>query len=70
MAVNERNHLIKEKMRLLKRKTQIDRRLQEIDEEMDELLEQAQKKAVEIRGKRGPAEIEKKKGRGKTVIEY
>lgn len=67
MARNERDHLVKERMRLLKRKVQIDRRLSEIEKEMDELLEQARKKATEIRGESGiPAEIgEEKAGRGR-----
>lgn len=58
MARNERDHLVKERMRLLKRKTQIDRRLPEIEKEMDGLLEQARKKAAEIRGEAGiPVEV-------------
>ncbi|MBI2633282.1 MAG: hypothetical protein HYW78_02725 [Parcubacteria group bacterium] len=51
MARNERDHLVKERMRLSKRKIQLDRRLTELDVEMNELLEQAKKKATEIRGK-------------------
>ncbi len=74
MARNERDHLLKERMRLVKRKTQIDRRLTEIDEEMDALLEQAQKKAAEIRGELGvPAELggkRKGQGRPKMTLEY
>ena len=74
MARNERDHLVKERMRLLKRKTQIDRRLPEIEKEMDELLEQARKKAAEIRGEVGiPVEIRaegRKERRGKIVLEY
>ena len=58
MARNERDRLVKERMRLLKRKTQIDRRLPEIEKEMDDLLEQARKKAAEIRGEGGiPVEV-------------
>ncbi len=74
MARNERDHLVKERMRLLKRKTQIDRRLPEIEKEMDELLEQARKKAAEIRGESGvPVDVRvegKRGGRGKVVLEY
>lgn len=74
MARNERDHLLKEYTRLAKRKNQIDRRLIEIDKEMDELLEQARKKAAEIRGQSGnPAEFRatgKQGRRGKMVIEY
>ena len=74
MARNERDHLVKERMRLLKRKTQIERRLPELDKEMDELLEQARKKAEEIRGEPGvPVEISKGKSgghRARTVLEY
>lgn len=74
MARNERDHLVKERMRLLKRKTQIDRRLPELDEEMDGLLEQARKKAAEIRGESGvPVEIraDGKRGRRKLMeLEY
>lgn len=74
MARNERDKLVKERMRLLKRKTQIDRRLPEIEKEMDDLLEQARKKAAEIRGESGvPVDINvKREGRGrpKTVVEY
>ena len=74
MARNERDHLLKEHMRLAKRKIQIDRRLIELEKEMDELLEQARKKAAEIRGGLGvPAELgEKRKGRGrpKMTLEY
>ena len=74
MARNERDHLVKERMRLLKRKTQIDRRLPELEKEMDDLLEQARKKAAEIRGESGvPVEIRvKKEGRGrpKMTLEY
>ncbi len=74
MARNERDHLVKERMRLLKRKTQIDRRLPELDKEMDELLEQARKKAAEIRGESGvPAELGGKRkgsGRPKITLEY
>lgn len=74
MARNERDHLLKERMRLLKRKTQIDRRLTEIDKEMDELLEQARKKAAEIRGESGVlAELGGKRkgpGRPKMTLEY
>lgn len=58
MARNERDQLVKERLRLAKRKIQIDRRLTEIEREMDELLEQARKKAVEVRGEAGvPIEI-------------
>ena len=74
MARNERDHLVKERMRLLKRKTQIDRRLPEIEKEMDDLLENARKKAAEIRGEAGvPVEIRvQKEGRGrpKMTLEY
>ena len=74
MARNERDHLVKERMRLLKRKTQIDRRLPEIEKEMDDLLEQARKKAAEIRGESGvPVGIHiKKEGRSrpKMTLEY
>lgn len=74
MARNEQDHLVKERMRLLKRKTQIDRRLPEIEREMDELLEQARKKAAEIRGKPGVSVEVRAKGRrgrrGKMVVEY
>lgn len=74
MARNERDHLLKEHTRLAKRKSQIDRRLIEIEKEMDELLEQARKKATEIRGKSGvPAGVhaEERQGRrGKMVLEY
>lgn len=74
MARNERDHLVKERMRLLKRKTQIDRRLPELDEEMDGLLEQARKKAAEIRGESGvPVEVrvDGKRGRRKVMeLEY
>lgn len=75
MARNERDHLVKERLRLAKRKTQTDRRLTEIEREMDELLEQARKKAAEIRGISGvPVDIhlsEKRHGhRGKMVVEY
>ena len=74
MARNERDHLVKERMRLLKRKTQIDRRLPEIEKEMDELLEQARKKAAEIRGESGvPVKTSKEKSgghRARTVLEY
>ena len=74
MARNERDHLIKERMRLAKRKTQIDRRLTEIEKEMDGLLEQARKKAAEIRGESGvPVEVrvEGRRGRrGKMVLQY
>ncbi len=75
MARNERDHLVKERMRLLKRKTQIDRRLPELEKEMDELLENARKKAAEIRGESGvpvPAEVrsEGKRGRPKMTLEY
>lgn len=74
MARNERDHLVKERMRLLKRKTQIDRRLPELDEEMDDLLEQARKKAAEIRGGSGiPVEVRvdgRRGRRGKIVVEY
>ena len=74
MARNERDRLVKERMRLLKRKTQIDRRLPEIDKEMDDLLEQARKKAAEIRGQAGqPAEINVKKANRdhkKMVVGY
>ena len=61
-------------MRLAKRKTQIDRRLTEIEKEMDGLLEQARKKAAEIRGESGvPVEVrvEGRRGRrGKMVLQY
>lgn len=74
MARNERDHLMKERMRLLKRKTQIDRRLPELNEEMDDLLEQARKKAAEIRGESGvPVEVRvdgKRGRREKMVLEY
>jgi len=74
MARNERGHFVKERMRLSKRKTQIDRRLVEIESEMDDLLEQARKKATEIRGESGvPVEINvKREGRGRprTTVEY
>jgi len=74
MARNERDHLLKEHMRLAKRKNQIDRRLPEIEKEMDELLEQARKKATEIRGKSGaPGENHSQKrgrGRPKMTLEY
>ena len=74
MARNERDHLTKERMRLAKRKTQIDRRLTEIEKEMDGLLEQARKKAAEIRGESGvPVEVrvEGRRGRrGKMVLQY
>jgi len=74
MARHERDHLIKERMRLAKRKTQIDRRLTEIEKEMDGLLEQARKKAAEIRGESGvPVEVrvEGRRGRrGKMVLQY
>lgn len=75
MARNERDHLVKERMRLLKRKIQIDQRLPEIEREMDELLEQARKKAAEIRGTSGiPVDIHlegKRRGRRrKMVLEY
>ena len=73
MARNERDHLMKERMRLLKRKTQIDRRLPELDKEMDELLEQARKKAAEIRGEAGVSidiTAKEKRGRPKIVLEY
>lgn len=74
MARNERDHLVKEQMRLLKRKIQIERRLIEIDKEMDELLEQARKKAVEIRGESGvsaePGGKRKGHGRPKLTLEY
>ena len=74
MARNERDHLMKEHTRLLKRKIQIDRRLIELEKEMDELLDQARKKAAEIRGEsRIPIEgraAEKQGRRGKMVLEY
>lgn len=73
MARNERDRLVKERMRLSKRGTQINRRLREIDDEMDELLENARKKAAEIRGEPGvPVEvrIEGKRGRPKMTLEY
>lgn len=74
MARNERDHLTKERMRLAKRKTQIDRRLTEIEKEMDGLLEQARKKAAEIRGESGvPVEVRvagRRGRRGKMVVEY
>jgi hypothetical protein len=74
MARNERDHIIKERMRLLKRQTQIDRRLVELDEEMDDLLENARKKAAEIRGESGiPVKIHMKGRSGhqkKMVLEY
>ena len=73
MARNERDHLVKERMRLLKRQTQIDRRLPELDKEMDDLLENARKKAAEIRGEAGvPIGIiaKEKRGRPKMVLEY
>ena len=74
MARNERDHLVKERMRLLKRKTQIDRRLPEIEKEMDKLLEQARKKAAEVRGETViPVETNKEKSAGhskRTVLEY
>lgn len=74
MARNERDHLLKEYARLAKRKSQIDRRLIEIEKEMDELLEQARKKAAEIRGQSGVlAEVRaagKQGRRGKMVLEY
>lgn len=74
MARNERDHLVKEYARLAKRKNQIDRRLIEIEKEMDELLEQARKKAAEIRGESGvPAEVRvvgKQGRRKKMVLEY
>jgi len=74
MARNERGHFVKERMRLSKRKTQIDRRLVEIESEMDDLLEQARKKATEIRGESGvPVEINvKREGRGRPrmTVEY
>lgn len=74
MARNERDHLVKERLRLLKRQTQIDRRLTEIEEEMDDLLEQARKKAAEIRGESGvPVEARAKGKQGrreKMVLAY
>ena len=74
MARNERDHLLKEHMRLAKRKIQIDRRLTELEKEMDELLENARKKAIEIRGKSGvPVELGGKRkgsGRPKMTLEY
>lgn len=78
MARNERDRLVKEKMKLAKRKAQINKRLPEIEKEMDVLLEQARKKAAEIRGKEKTSEdidedvnVEKKKScRAKMVIEY
>ncbi len=78
MARNERDHLVKEKMKLEKRKAQINKRLPEIEKEMDVLLEQARKKAAEIRGgERAPEDIsesvnvkKEKSGRAKMVIEY
>ena len=74
MARNERDRLVKERQRLLKRKNQIDQRLTEVEKEMDELLEQARKKAIEIRGKLDvPAKVrtDGRQGlRGKMVLEY
>jgi len=72
MARNERDHLVKERLRLSKRKTQIERRLVELDSEMDDLLENARKKAAEIRGEGGiPVEIKKeKRGRAPVVLGY
>ena len=74
MARNERDHLVKERMRLLKRKTQLDRRLPELDKEMDELLENARKKAAEIRGESGvPVRVRTEGRRGsreKMVLGY
>jgi regulator of protease activity HflC (stomatin/prohibitin superfamily) len=73
MARNERDKLVKEHARLLRRKTQIDRRLPEIEKEMDDLLEQAHKKAAEIRGESGvPIEIKNvgHGGRPEMVLEY
>jgi len=74
MARNERDHKIKERMQLLKRQTQIDRRLIELDEEMDGLLEQARKKAAEIRGESGvPVRVRTEGRRGsreKMVLGY
>ena len=56
-------------MRLTKRKIQIDKRLVEIDEEMDDLLQQARKKAAEIRGKRQiPVEIGVQSAPGGHVV--
>ena len=74
MARNERDRLVKERPRLLKRKNQIDQRLAEVEKEMDELLEQARKKATEIRGKLNVSANGRADGgqkhRGKIVLEY
>ena len=74
MARNERDRLVKERPRLLKRKNQIDQRLAEVEKEMDELLEQARKKAVEIRGELNVSAEARAGGRqgrrGKIVLEY
>lgn len=74
MARNERDHIVKERMRLVKRQTQIDRRLVELDEEMDGLLENARKKAAEIRGESGvPVKVRTEGRRGrreKMVLGY
>ncbi|MBU1906035.1 MAG: hypothetical protein KJ923_03450 [Candidatus Omnitrophica bacterium] len=75
MARNERDRLVKERMKLAKRKNQIDHRLVEIEQEMEELLEQARKKAAEIRGKGGvPEDVKVEEGKRsslvRTVLEY
>ncbi|MEK7083192.1 MAG: hypothetical protein AAB972_03385, partial [Patescibacteria group bacterium] len=66
--------IIKDRMRLLKRHTQIDRSLIELDEEMDGLLENARKKAAEIRGESGvPVRVRTEGRRGsreKMVLGY
>jgi len=78
MARNEQDRLVKERIKLTKRREQINKRLPEIEKEMDTLLEQARKKAAEIRGEEKISEnIDKnvnarkeKSGRAKMVIEY
>lgn len=71
MARNERDHIVKERMKLLKRQTQVDRRLVELDEEMDGLLENARKKAAEIRGESGVSvkvRTEGRRGRREKIV--
>ncbi|MEK9179608.1 MAG: hypothetical protein AAB893_04035 [Patescibacteria group bacterium] len=72
MAVNERDHLVKERMKLLKRRKQIDNRLLEITKDMDVLQRNAIKMVRSVRNEVDmPEEMEKAKfGRTKVILDY